>query len=336
MSEWPHDPQSIDSTADSPTDASEPSDVQPESGHLHPYAKDTEDQSRSYSDDAEHLLFENVFAPELPPQERIPHIGHVGILALIAVCALILAALLSRVAVYAHFLGVTNLQQAQTDVRYTLGSEGVLYLISLVFAWALFPFLWQRGFLSGIHWNGFIALRSSGRLFSVSLLCFLMAMLNGYLMPGPADTPIDRIFRMPGAAWLLFAFGVTMAPFFEELAYRGFLLPATCTAVDWLREKLIGVPQRRPDAFGNPDWSMPAMVIGTILTSAPFAFMHAYQTGYSLGVFLLLFVISMVLCAVRLSTRSLAASVVVHAGYNFLLFSFMLIGTGGFKHLGNM
>jgi membrane protease YdiL (CAAX protease family) len=36
---------------------------------------------------------------------------------------------------------------------------------------------------------------------------------------------------------------------------------------------------------------------------------------------------------VRLATRSLAASVLVHASYNLLLFSLMLLGTSGFRHL---
>jgi membrane protease YdiL (CAAX protease family) len=78
------------------------------------------------------------------------------------------------------------------------------------------------------------------------------------------------------------------------------------------------------------------MVTASILTSLLFAALHADQTGYSLGPFLLLILVSLVLCAVRLVLRSLAASVLVHATYNFLLFSFMLIGTSGFKHLENM
>jgi membrane protease YdiL (CAAX protease family) len=78
------------------------------------------------------------------------------------------------------------------------------------------------------------------------------------------------------------------------------------------------------------------MVVSSILTSVPFALMHAEQTGYSLGPFVLLISVSMVLCWARLSTRSLAASVFVHASYNCLLFSLMLVGTGGFQHLDKM
>jgi membrane protease YdiL (CAAX protease family) len=75
------------------------------------------------------------------------------------------------------------------------------------------------------------------------------------------------------------------------------------------------------------------MVIASIFTTLPFALMHAEQQGHSLGPFILLIVVSLILCAVRLVTRSLAASTLVHACYNFLLFLLMLIGTEGFRHL---
>jgi uncharacterized protein len=73
-----------------------------------------------------------------------------------------------------------------------------------------------------------------------------------------------------------------------------------------------------------------------VVTSIPFAAMHGEQTGYAIGPFLLLVGVSLVLCAVRLMTRSLASSVLVHACYNFLLFALMLVASGGFRHLDKM
>jgi len=78
------------------------------------------------------------------------------------------------------------------------------------------------------------------------------------------------------------------------------------------------------------------MVIASVLTSIPFALVHAEQTAHAIGPFLLLVCVSLVLCWVRLSTRSLAASVLVHSSYNFLLFVLMLFGTGGFQHMDKM
>ncbi len=161
-------------------------------------------------------------------------------------------------------------------------------------------------------------------------------MVDEVLMPGPANAPIDKLFQTRSAAWLLFGYGVAFAPFFEEMLYRGFLLPALCTAWDWAIEKSTGKPAPPLGAHGNPQWSFYAMVIASFLTSIPFALMHAEQIAHATGPLVLLFCISLVLCAVRLATRSLAASVFVHASYNFFLFSLMLAATGGFQHLDKM
>jgi membrane protease YdiL (CAAX protease family) len=164
----------------------------------------------------------------------------------------------------------------------------------------------------------------------------MLAMLDQVLMPGPDHAPIIEFFRSPGAAWLMFAFGVTFAPFFEEMFFRGFLLPALATAWDWAIEKSTGKPARPLDANGHPQWSVFAMVVASVLTTIPFALMHADQQGYSLGPFLLLITVSLILCAVRLATRSLAACTLVHACYNFLIFFTMMVGTGGFRHFDKM
>jgi membrane protease YdiL (CAAX protease family) len=161
-------------------------------------------------------------------------------------------------------------------------------------------------------------------------------MINELLIPEPDNTPIDRMFKLPGAAWLLFAFGTTLAPLFEEIVYRGFLLPALCTAYDWIAEHMSGRLPAENDQNGHPRWSIPAMAVASVITSIPFALMHGEQTAYSLGPFLLLVCVSLVLCAVRLATRSLAASVMVHSCYNLILFSLMLAVTGGFRHLDKM
>jgi membrane protease YdiL (CAAX protease family) len=282
------------------------------------------------------LLFQQFLRPEIPKQIRIPHMGHVGILALLALCGLAIAALIARAAVYYRLFGVTTITEAATEIHYTLGTEGIFYLLTLGGCLLVFPSVWHKGLFRGLQWRLGTALKQRNYLISAAVVCFILAMLDGWLMPGPSDAPIDRIFRMPGAAWILFGFGVTVAPFFEELAFRGFLLPALCTAFDWIAEKVTHEPPHLLDENDHPQWSTPAMVVAAILTSILFAFMHADQTGYSIGPFLLLIIVSLVLCWARLSTRSLAASIMVHACYNFLLFSFMFLGTGGFRHLDNM
>jgi uncharacterized protein len=282
-------------------------------------------------------LFANVFQPEpSPPLVRIPHLGHVALLLPLILAAAFVARMAASIAIHFHLGGVSGPDAALNDIHYTLGFILSIYLFTLLGCLIVFPIIWRKSFFAGLQWNGGTALRRVGALIGTGFLCYVLAMVNLILVPGPSNTPIEKIFKEPGAAWLLLVFGITCAPFFEEAFYRGFLLPSLCTAYDWLAERFYQVPRKPLGPDGSPQWSLSAMAIASVVTSVPFAMMHAEQTGNSIDAVLLLGCVSVVLCAVRLVTRSLAASVFVHAFYNFLLFSMMLLGTEGFKHLDKM
>ncbi len=284
----------------------------------------------------EHELFANYefLRPAVPA--RKPNFGDFLVFALLTLGGSLCGGMVVLGALHYRLLGVSTFKQANEEIHYRIGSQAIWYLITLVLCVVVFPLIWRRSFFAGIEWRASAAAHHIRRLAGAAAACFVAAILDQVLIPGPEDTPIDQTFRMPGAVWLLFGFGVTLAPVIEEVAYRGFLLPSFCTAYDWAREQLTGLPPLGLDEDGFPRWSMPAMLVASVLTSIPFALMHGEQTSYSIGPFLLLIGISLVLCWVRLSVRSLAASVVVHSSYNLLLFSLMFLGTSGFRHLDKM
>jgi uncharacterized protein len=287
-------------------------------------------------DAAEPPLFVSTMIPEVKRPVRVPHFGHLMMLLLILLFGFTAAIGLVVLAIHFRLYGVTSLQGTATDIHYTLGSELLIYVFTFIGCLIVFPLFWHRNLFAGLQWNGATALRLRWRLVSAAFVCFLLALLNSVVLPGPKNTPIEDIFREPGAAWLLFIFGISFAPFFEEMFFRGFLLPALATACDWVAEKITNTSPRPLAENDHPRWSLPAMIVASILTSLPFAGMHAAQTGYSLGPFLLLVGVSLVLCTVRLWTRSLAASTMVHACYNFMLFSIMIVGTQGFRHMDKL
>ena len=271
-----------------------------------------------------------------PPSMRFPNMADVGLLFVLMVFGGLVALGLTALALHFHFLGVSTVKQATDDIRYGLGNQLLWYFLTLIGCITLFPHLWQTGLFRGLEWRWGAALRARGQLLGAAVFCLALAVVGGKLMPEPENAPIDEVFRRPGAAWFMFFFGTLLAPFFEEMLFRGFLLPAFCTAYDWSMERIMKQPAPQPDAEGMTVWSVPAMAVGSVLVSIPFAGMHGAQTGYSPGPFVLLFCVSLVLCWVRLRLRSLAASTLVHASYNLLLFSIMIVGTGGFKHLDKM
>jgi uncharacterized protein len=278
-------------------------------------------------------LFQSWSQSEVVLPTRIPHLGHLCLLAAIALFGLACTAGAIMAAVHFHLFGILSEKETATNVHYILGEEAGIYLVTLALSLVIFPLFWKKSFFAGIHWRGQTALQLNWRLPAIAMGCFMLAGLDETFLPGPTNAPIEEIFRSPGAAWLMFGFAITLAPFFEEIAFRGFLLPALATSCDWIAEHFTGQLPRPLDGDGQPQWSIPAMVIASIATSLPFALVHAEQTSYAVGPFLLLTSVSLVLCAVRLVSRSLAASVVVHASYNFLLFFLMLVGTGGFRNL---
>ena len=287
--------------------------------------------------DAEPLLFQSFALAPVRPPARIPNFGHLSMLIPIGGVALAgtIAALLFPMRL--HWFGwSTDTQAAATNVQFILATEVILYLITFAISLVVFPHFWNKSFFAGLHWRGAVALQRFWPLAATAFGCAGLAALDGVLMPGPSNAPIEKMISSPGAAWLMFAFGTTAAPFFEEMFFRGFLLPALCTGWDWTVEQITHDPAPTLDANGNPQWSIPAMLIGSVLTSIPFALIHVDQQGHALGPFILLILVSLILCTVRLKTRSLAASTLVHACYNFILFSVEFIVTGGFRHFDKM
>jgi membrane protease YdiL (CAAX protease family) len=197
-------------------------------------------------------LFQAWSQLEIAPPARIPHLGHLCLLAAFALVGFVCATLAMMAAVHFHLFGATSMTKAATDVHYILGSETIIYLITLTGCLLLFPLLWNKSFFAGIQWHGAAAL--DWRLPATAVGCFVLAALDEAFLPGPNHAPIEDVFRSPGAAWLMFAFGVTFAPFFEEIAFRGFLLPSLATAWDWAIEKSTGKPAPPLDANGQPSF----------------------------------------------------------------------------------
>jgi membrane protease YdiL (CAAX protease family) len=283
---------------------------------------------------ASHLFDPLAVTPPPPPRlTRIPHFGHVLLLLLLLLAGTFSSVTLALVALHFHLFGVSTPDQVQRSMFYNIGVMGLLYLIAFAPGAAVFPLLWRRSVLAGLQWSWASAIRLRWRLVGLGVGCAGVALALQSVLHMPHDSPIQQMLNSPQAAWLMFAFGVTVAPVCEEVLFRGFLLPAACTAFDWTREKITHSGPPALLSNEHPQWSLPAMIFGAAITSVLFALLHATQTANAKGVLVMLWSMGMVLSGIRLKTRSLAASSLTHAAYNFTLFIMVLIGTHGFRNL---
>ena len=206
--------------------------------------------------------------------------------------------------------------------------ELVGYCLTLAVAWFAFAAIWGRAFLVGVRWNWAVV---RPRLVLVGFGLGFLSQAVESMLPVPKHAPIEDLFRSPGIIWFLAGFGTLVAPLFEEVLFRGMLLPALAHALDWMRlPKDVAALEVWRGAEGS---SRGALVAASVVTSLVFAAIHAPQIGYTWSAVALLAGVSMVLCWIRLRYDSVAASTVVHGCYNLSVFVTIFLGTGGFRHL---
>jgi uncharacterized protein len=267
--------------------------------------------------------------PPPPPPRRIPNFGHTVLFFTVAIIVL----LLTSVSVFAlamgfHLLGTETPEQLLREPRLLIPSMAAAYLIAGAIVWAIFTYLWQQTFLRGLHWNFAAVRRRWIPLLAGGIVLSVAVQFLSNFLPVPKTLPIDDFFRNSADVWMVALFGTFVAPLFEELAFRGFLLPSLASAWDWLqgRREDAGVDQ-------DPHWSVAALLVSCTITSIAFALVHADQLAHAWAPLAVLFAVSLVLCAVRLWTQSLAASTLIHATYNGTIFTILFFVTGGFRHL---
>lgn len=296
--------------------------------------------------------------PDDNPSSRVPHIGHALLFLILTVFCLFLAQL--ALLLLPHHAATVNLTRV-IQPKSLLAAQAVVYVVALIASFFFFPVLWTRSFLEGINWNGARALRYAFRLIPLGLAVGLAVQAISTLIPMPKSIPMDDFFRTPSDIWLVAAFGTLLAPLFEEITFRGFLLPAFAIAFDWTNARLrnlsttIGAklagaePPSHPAIFpedasaglapntGNLFFrSRGAIIAASLLSSGLFALLHGEQIAHAWGGLAVLFSVSLVLTAVRIKSKSVACSTLVHASYNLSVFITLFVGTSGFRHLDHL
>jgi len=143
-------------------------------------------------------------------------------------------------------------------------------------------------------WSG-LALRRlpAGQIaaaLAAGVLLALVIQLANVLVPPPEQLPFDRLFSSRAAALLIIAASLFVAPFAEELVFRGYIYTLL----------------ERP-------WGTAGAVTASGLLFGAIHFPQLYPGYFQMG---LLCVVGLVFSLARARTGTLLASVLLHLGYN--------------------
>ena len=265
---------------------------------------------------------------------RIPHLGHAILFFSLAVFCLIFSLGVVYGAAQHHYGAASHFDSQATLLAHpglALIAQALAYLATLGISLWLFPRLWNRSFFAGVHWNAAAVRRYWKQIVLLAILASIAAQLAQNFVASKDNAPIDDLLSNAHLIGYMALFAIFLGPFMEELAFRGFLLPAIATAYDWLSL------ERSPAALDRWQRSTahtaPALVFSAIVSSVPFALLHAAQIGYAWGVVGILYLVSLTLSLVRIRTKSLACSTLMHAVYNSFIFVLLFVSTSGFRHL---
>jgi uncharacterized protein len=206
-----------------------------------------------------------------------------------------------------HSLPFTELAQ---NAIVLVPAQTLAYLLVVGFMVLIVLLKRRGGFLAVISWKEPGVQRALFGLAGGAGLAVFSGVFTSLLSRWvPKSVPFEKLFTDRQAAYLLALFGILVAPFVEEIFFRGFLYPALA--------RRIGIGS------------------SVVLTAAFFAAVHKAQLAHAWVPLAWLFIVGLVLTLVRARTKSVATCVLIHMAYNATLFAFVFHATEGFRRLDN-
>ena len=250
----------------------------------------------------------------IPEDLRIPWgWWDLGLLAVITVSGIFALGLLIISAF--QIAGITRVQFEHSTKYQALASMLGVFLLSifLLFYLALqLRIRFDAPFWRTLRWRRFDSgtvpprVAYLGFILGGFLLSMVVAVVSSAFAP-KNKMPIEQFLQDRQAAFLLLVMSVTLAPFFEETIFRGYIYPVVART------------------FG--------VIPGVICTGLIFGLMHASQLGGNVPQVALLATVGIVFTAVRAKTGSVLPGFLVHVSYNAFISIAFLIGSHGLRHM---
>jgi membrane protease YdiL (CAAX protease family) len=198
------------------------------------------------------------------------------------------------------------IQKLQTNVTFILTLQLVWYLLLLAYIYFFITLYYKTSFLSALKWKKLSA-HSTVRYLLGGAALSLVVMIIPPLLPEKKGFPLERMFDSPASAYAIAAFAVLVAPFVEELLFRGLLF-----------------------AFFEKHGGLTFAIAATAIL---FAGLHIPEYWGAWNNVIMILVVGLTFSIVRGLTGSLTPSFVLHLAYNGTLMLLLFLQTQHFHRM---
>ena len=180
-------------------------------------------------------------------------------------------------------------------------TQTIYYVPLLAYVYLLIVAHYQQAFWAGLKWGG-LSLPRAARCFMGGIALALFTLVALVLLPDKQSFPLEQLLTSRSAVYWLGGFAVLVAPFVEELIFRGVLFA--------FFENLVGLR------------------FAVLSTALLFGGLHVPEYWGAWHHAALILLVGVVFSLARGLTGSLAPSVILHFAYNTTLMTGLFIGIG--------
>ena len=249
-------------------------------------------------------IFANVFAEPSPP--RIWRGRDLAVFFAVAVVWLVVSQVAS-LAVYAILRPIAGWHMSTADLAqnaiFAVVTQVIYYGPLLLYIYILVSVQYRLPFWEGIRWR-WPGARQAGRIFFAGILLAIGLLIVEIWLPANKAFPLEKLFSSPAAAYTLAIFSVTVAPFMEEIIFRGVLFA--------FFERMAGT------------------LFALVLTALLFAIIHVPEYWGAWSGVVLILLVGLVCSTARAVTKSVVPGVILHVAYNGTLMCLLFVGSHHF------
>jgi CAAX protease family protein len=199
-----------------------------------------------------------------------------------------------------------SIPKLQTNAIFLLVLQLVFYMFLLAYIYFFITLYYRASFLSALKWKTLSAHNTLRYLLGGAALS-LVVMIVPPMLPEKKGFPLEKMFNSPSSAYAIAAFAVLIAPFMEELLFRGLLF-----------------------AFFEKHGGLTFAIVSTALL---FAGLHIPEYWGAWNHVIMILVVGLTFSLVRGLTGSLTPSFVLHLAYNGTLMLLLFMQTQHFHRM---